>query len=267
MSIYRKFEQWDFMRCADIEIVRARMGPCGLGKHFHDKWSIGLILQGVCQFNSSNQHYEVTESGLFIIPPYEVHECAAASSNVTYQVMYVADALLATAAPSLRRFFSGSSVRVKELPIRLTQLLLRIAEKQDDNLLLNDCFRQLDLFFYHSDVSAIPKSTHSLQDALHLAWSEAVDLKKITEATKYSRWHAIHTFSQQIGLSPRLYLRQLRVLKARYMLQEGRPLAEVANDLHFADQAHFCRTFKSVFGVSPGKLQRVMLGKPPSEDL
>lgn len=266
MSICREFERWDFMRCANIEIVRARMGPCGIGKHFHDKWSIGLILQGVCQFNSGNQHHEVTESGLFIIPPYEVHACAAASSDVTYQVMYVADALLATAAPSLHRFFSGSSVRVNELPAFLAQFLQRIINKQDDHLLLHDCFRQLDLFFCNSDVSITPKSGHLLQDALHLAWSGAVDLKEITEATKYSRWHAIRTFQQQIGLSPRLYLRQLRVLKARHMLQDGRPLAEVASDLHFADQAHFSRTFKSVFGVSPGKLQRVMLRKSQSKD-
>lgn len=265
MDIYRAFEKWDVMRCANIEIVRARMGSDGLGKHFHDTWSIGLIVSGTCCFNSGNQDYEVAESGLFIIPPYEVHECAAASNNVTYQVMYVADAVVAAAAPFLHRFFLRSQVRVKELPVQLARLLQYAMEKQKDDALLNDCFHQLNLFFCDSNASGIPKSSHALQDVLHLQWNRVVDLKKITEATKYSRCYTIRTFRQQTGLSPRLYLRQLRVLKARYMLQEGRPLAEVASDLNFADQAHFSRTFKSVFGVSPGNLQRVMRRKPQNK--
>lgn len=253
------------MRCADIEVVRASMGPCGLGEHFHDKWSIGLILQGMCRFNSGDRQYQVTTSEVFVIPPYEVHQCAAASDDVMYQVMYVSEDILAAAAPHFIQFFSGSQARVAPLPPPLLELLWQITGKEEDEVTLNDSIRELDHFFSRTARSGTPKSSHPLQDALHLSWKHAIDLGEVEKNTKYSRWHAIHTFRQQIGLSPRLYLRQLRALKARYMLQQGRPLCEVADALHFADQAHFSRVFKSVFGVSPGRLQRVMLGKSPGK--
>lgn len=258
----RRFDQWSRLQCSDVEVVRAHMGPCGLAEHFHDKWSIGLILNGVCRFNSGERQYRVTPSEIFIIPPYEVHVCAAASSNVMYQVMYVSDDMLATAAPHLRRLVSGSGVRVKRLPASLIHQLKQIGGNGEDEMLLNTAMRRLDRVFAKESRSCLPKPHHPLQNALHRHWDQAIDLGKIEQATRYSRWHAIHTFRQQIGLSPRLYLRQLRALKARHLLEQGRPLAEVADALHFSDQAHFSRVFKSVFGVSPGSLQRVMREKP-----
>ena len=71
----RRFDHWSRLQCSDVEVVRAHMGPCGLAEHFHDKWSIGLILDGMCRFNSGERQYRVTPSEIFIIPPYEVHVC------------------------------------------------------------------------------------------------------------------------------------------------------------------------------------------------
>ena len=40
---------------------------------------------------------------------------------------------------------------------------------------------------------------------------------------------------------------------ARSALHRRRPLAEVAGDAGFADQAHFTRAFKAAFGLTPGR--------------
>lgn len=261
MRTDRDFDLWNCMRSTEIEVVRARMGPCGLGGHFHDKWSIGLILQGACRFSSGTRQYRVTPRELFIIPPFEVHECAAASDDVAYQVMYVADDVLAAAAPHMRRLIGGSRVRVKTLPAPLIRSLQELTGREEDESRLNRGFRQLDRLFRDAAQSRHAPPQHPLQELLHRDWKQAIDLGAAEATTPYSRWHAVRTFRQQIGLPPRLYLRQLRALKARYLLQQGKPLADIAHALHFADQAHFSRAFKEVFGVSPGKLQRVMRDK------
>jgi AraC-like DNA-binding protein len=261
MAIDKQIEQWNAWRGADIEVVRARMGVCGLDGHFHDRWSIGLILRGVCRFNSGARHYRVTPADIFIIPPYEVHQCGAASDDVMYQVVYLSDAALAQLAPHLKRCVEGSHVRIKPLPEAMIALLLRATGAEGDTAALRDALRRADDFFFSAAAAGPAAAAHPLQEALHQRWGEAIDLGAVEQSTVYSRWHGVRTFQRQIGLSPRLYLRQLRALKARYLLQQGKPLAEVANALHFADQAHFSRVFKSVFGVSPGKLQRVMLGQ------
>jgi AraC-like DNA-binding protein len=46
-------------------------------------------------------------------------------------------------------------------------------------------------------------------------------------------------------------MRRLEV--ARGWLHEARPLAETAFEAGFADQAHFTRTFKAAFGMTPGR--------------
>jgi AraC-like DNA-binding protein len=261
MNNDRDFAQWEFVPMGDIEVVTARMGPCGLGKHFHDTWSLGVIVQGSCHFASHQRQYQVSQSQLFVIPPYEVHVCAAAADNVAYQVIYVTDSTLQTLAPTLRTVFLGHDLRVHSLPPALVQALLNISRIKDDVVALRACFKQLDAVFRNTGAGIAAKPQHAVQDALHAGWNDAIDLKTVSESIKYSRWHAIHSFSAQVGLSPRLYLRQLRALKARHMLWAGNSLAAVAGDLHFADQSHFSRAFKSVFGVSPGKLQRVMQSK------
>ncbi|MFM9436097.1 AraC-like DNA-binding protein [Janthinobacterium sp. CG_23.3] len=265
MSDDKQIEQWNAVAGADIEVVRARMGVCGLGGHFHDRWSIGLILRGACRFNSGVRQYRVTPADLFIIPPYEVHHCGAASDDVVYQVMYLGDATLAALAPHLKRCVEGSHLRTRQLPAALIARLLQVTGEDGDAAALRDSLRRADAFFRGAALAHPAPAPHPLQQALHQSWGEAIDLGAVEHSTVYSRWHGVRTFQKQIGLSPRLYLRQLRALKARYLLQQGKPLAEVAHALHFADQAHFSRVFKGVFGVSPGKLQRVMRGRADAQ--
>ena len=46
----RSILKWQVSPCEQVEFVRASMGVCGLPRHFHDVWSVGLILQGSCSF-------------------------------------------------------------------------------------------------------------------------------------------------------------------------------------------------------------------------
>jgi AraC-like DNA-binding protein len=44
-----------------------------------------------------------------------------------------------------------------------------------------------------------------------------------------------------------------RLQRARRMIADGEPLAEIAADAGFSDQSHFSRHFKKAFGVTPGR--------------
>lgn len=255
MAIDKQIDQWNAVRGTGLELVHARMGVCGLDAHFHDRWSIGLILGGVCRFNSGERDYRVTRSDIFIIPPYEVHRCSGAGAEVKYQVLYLSGEALAAHAPRLKRCVEGSRVRTKALPAPLIGMLRDISGGAAG---LEEGLRRLDACFDGDEADGPARAAHPLQEALHRGWDEEIDLGTVERSMVYSRWHGIRTFQRQIGLSPRLYLRQLRALEARHLLLQGKPLAEVAHAMHFADQAHFSRVFKGVFGVSPGKLQRLM---------
>jgi AraC-like DNA-binding protein len=61
-------------------------------------------------------------------------------------------------------------------------------------------------------------------------------------------------FKESAGVSVLRYVRQRKVLAASDMMKKPSVrLIDVANDLGFADQAHFSRVFRAEFGASPSK--------------
>lgn len=64
-----------------------------------------------------------------------------------------------------------------------------------------------------------------------------------------------HLFVEQTGLQFRTYLLWLRLTRAVELVADGAPLTQAAHEAGFADSAHFSRTFRRMFGLSPTSLQ------------
>lgn len=60
-----------------------------------------------------------------------------------------------------------------------------------------------------------------------------------------------HRFSAEVGLPFRRFALWRRIQRAAEEVREGRSLSEAAIAAGFADAAHFSRTFKEMFGLSP----------------
>ena len=61
----------------------------------------------------------------------------------------------------------------------------------------------------------------------------------------------LHVFSEQVGIPWRRYLLWRRLLGAVAHTAMGYSLTEGAHFAAFADAAHFSKTFKAMFGLSP----------------
>jgi AraC family transcriptional regulator len=98
----------------------------------------------------------------------------------------------------------------------------------------------------------------------HLA--EDVELRTVSDLVGLSRSYFSRAFKMSAGVSPHQWLLQARVAKAKEMLlTSGLPLAQIAVEVGFADQAHFTRTFMRAIGESPGAWKRARCGSwcPP----
>lgn len=69
--------------------------------------------------------------------------------------------------------------------------------------------------------------------------------------------HFARTFKYTFGVSPHVFLLRRRMERAQgLMLQSTLPLAQIATDCGFSDQAHFSRQFLNFTGESPGSWRR-----------
>jgi AraC family transcriptional regulator len=65
-----------------------------------------------------------------------------------------------------------------------------------------------------------------------------------------------HLFQEQVGVSLKNYLLWKRLILTLQTSAHGASLTEAAHQFGFADSAHFSRTFRSSFGLTPSEIMR-----------
>ena len=91
--------------------------------------------------------------------------------------------------------------------------------------------------------------------------SEQVSLDALSEIAGLSKYHLLRAFTKETGITPYSYLETIRIDRAKTLLRQGVPAAEVALCAGFSDQSHFTNVFKRFNGLTPGQYRRVFAEK------
>ena len=85
-------------------------------------------------------------------------------------------------------------------------------------------------------------------------YSEHLELHQVAEAVGLSPSYFSTLFRQTVGTNFRDHLNWLRVEESkRLMLNKNFTLADIALSMGFPDQSYYCKVFKKIVGVTPGK--------------
>lgn len=84
-----------------------------------------------------------------------------------------------------------------------------------------------------------------------LAHLAGYNLARMVEMSGFSQRHLQRLFKKYLRCTPTKWLRELRCRQARRLISQGYSSKAAAVELKYATDAHFCREFKRVFGVSP----------------
>jgi len=94
-------------------------------------------------------------------------------------------------------------------------------------------------------------------ELIHAALDARLTIETLAREVGLSPAHFARAFKETMGRAPHQYLLTLRLARARRLLETTQAtLSDIAQRTGFADQAHFTRLFKRVFGTTPGALAR-----------
>jgi len=263
---------WQHSAVAGVDLLRARFITHRYGRHAHETYTFGLIESGVEEFDYGGQVLRAGPGAVALLDPEVVHTGhAVTSAGWSYRVLYPEVCVVTDVAEQLgwRRGTPGFPQTV-QYDAR-SAVLLRSAHQaaeHGDRLASSSLLTAAlaGLLTAHAKSGGIvaparraPESVRAVADLLEVRLTDPPTLAELAEMTGLSQFAVLRAFRAETGLPPHAYLNQLRVRRARTLLDQGVAPAEVAFETGFADQAHLTRHFKRVVGVPPGAYQRERL--------
>lgn len=249
-----------------IEAAEAWFGGAPFHRHRHDTYAIGTTVDGVKTFTYRGERHRSVAGQVIVLSPDEPHDGAAASDvGFGYRILYVepakiADAVLALTGRAGPLPFARPVSKNQLLRAAITAACNSGLEPLARDALLLDLARGLlqELEGEHARSEAPVRLDRPALDRvrqfLDAECRRVVRSDELEAISGLSRFQLARQFRALFGSSPYRYLQMRRLDAARRGLSGGTDsLADIAYESGFADQAHFTRTFKSAYGITPAR--------------
>lgn len=236
-------------------------------RHSHEAFSIGMVTGGQSVYLNGRQRQQVGAGAVVVMNPQEVHACNPLGELPwSYRMFYVDVAWLTALQHALGfgqnldfRCFStlvsydaGLYGTLARLYAICTSTQATILEKHSAAVA---CFSTVQNKL--NPAPAPPASpSHKLARAAEYIndnCTRPLQLDEVAAAAGLSPSYLIRAFQAHYGMTPHAYLVNRRIQYSRARLRQGHPIANVALDAGFADQAHLQRAFKLHVAATPGQ--------------
>lgn len=120
--------------------------------------------------------------------------------------------------------------------------------------------QEVDRIFANTQLARKPYSQlHRSKQFMQTNYAKKICITQIAEAAFLSPSHYIRIFKQVYGITPRQYLRDLRIAKAKQLLLDGSSATHACFEVGYESPTMFSTTFKRATGISPKKYQKMKL--------
>jgi AraC family transcriptional regulator, chemosensory pili system protein ChpD len=243
-----------------LEIALLDCEGHSFAKHAHDEFVIGANLIGREHIWLDGKSLEAERDELTLYNPGQVQAGDARNAPWTFVSLYC-DSEWVQAVLGLARevCFEKPVVKSSYHAERLRSFGFEaLAYRLDHNELVEASAAMIgDLFCAYSSTTKCSNTVADIRMAIIASQliEECVDppsLATLAATAEMSPVQLIRKFSRAYGLPPFQWLNCIRLQRARHELRHGAQIADVAFGLGFADQAHFTRRFKAMYGFNPG---------------
>ena len=77
--------------------------------------------------------------------------------------------------------------------------------------------------------------------------------KNTCDEIHYNSVELFRLFKKYVGVSPKQYITNYRMTKAKNLLEDGLPVTDVSNRCGFSDIYYFSKAYKKHFGYPPSQ--------------
>jgi AraC-like DNA-binding protein len=234
--------------------------------HRHDTYAIGVTLQGVQTFDCRHTTYHSLPGQVIVLHPDERHNGRSGStSGFGYRMIYVEPGRLREALdradlPFVPDIVFHDAAFARTILAAFLSFPQPLAELESAALLMqiaDHLERRSDAGPGTRKLTAPKESMARVRAFLDSDFRRSISSKELECLTGLSRYAIARYFRVCYGTSPYRYLIMRRLAEARRQIIRGASIVETAIELGFADQSHFTRRFHDMFGLSPGRLQRL----------
>ena len=244
---------------------------CEFQPHSHLTFTVTAVLAGRMATRIGECAYEVSAGEVALTNVGQSHSAHALEvefvsigvSPVLVNELVAEIGLMRTSADVVFR----GSVITDETITRLARAMVSeiSAEQVGHAAMLDTLVRQIviHLLRYHltvrksdqielSRAGPVDRRLRRAIEFMHDNFGREIAVEEIASAAYLSEYHFARLFKQISGVTPHVYLANLRLERARKLLAETTlPISEVASVVGYQSQSHFTKMFKSVTGVTP----------------
>ncbi len=269
---------WRLPHIHGVELLRARYVTQTFARHAHEGFALGVIEAGALGFFYRGENVVAPAGAINLAIPDEPHTGhAATDGGWTYRMFYLEEHVLRQAAaevtgkPFGMPFFQTGVLHDAELAQSIRDLHITVESaggshlEQQSRLLW--VLTQLIRRHAHPRPQVGPlrrehQAAQRARDYVESHYADNPSLEQLAAEAHLSPFHLIRVFQDEFGLPPHAYLNQVRIRRARGMLDQGQSIAAVAYATGFSDQSHLTRHFKRIVGVTPGQYRNFIQDHP-----
>lgn len=260
-----------FVSRPQFTIRHTSTASCEFQSHSHSAFTVTAVLAGQMMATVGERAFELSAGDAALTGVGQSH--SACASQVEFLSVRISPVLVNELVAEIGLTRTTADIVFRETSVTdetITRMAYAIAaELADDRLgheaMLDSIVRQLVIHLLRCHLTVRKSAEIELSRAgpvdrrlrraiefMHDNFDRELALEEIAAAAYLSEYYFARLFKQITGLTPHVYLANLRLERARKLLAEtALPISEIAAAVGYQSQSHFTKVFKSVTGVTP----------------
>ncbi len=248
--------------------------------HFHEHYVIGFVENGERLLSCKNRDYRIQKGNILLFNPGDNHTCRQSGDTLLdYRGLNIAKEVMLGLTEELTGnqrlpVFSSNVISDEEIASYFCALHKLIMDgssefQKEENLLM---LISVLIRTYDTPFSCLSEGMMHYREAVALScaymeehFSESICLDELCRHAGASRSTLLRAFTKIRGVTPYRYLENVRIHKAKELLQQGVAPAETALRTGFSDQSHLSNYFQRFIGLSPGSYREIFFNDSETE--